>query len=302
MKKIFSLLIVLSLVLSLCVCACADGAVTVSDLNGREIRLDAPAERIVALSPSDCEILFALGAGECIVGRCADADYPEQVRDIPALDSGANLNLEQLISLKPQLVFMSDAIQTDEQVAAIESFGIQVVFTDTHTNNASLDGVYKAVELIGSLVGRDAQAQELIASMKSSFDALAPSEETEEKPNVYFEVSPLEWGLWSAGKGTFFDEICTLIGAENIFGDLTGWVEVSEEQIISRDPDFIVTITMDYGGEGSAVAEILSRPGWENITAVKNGCVTDFQDNELTRPAPRLAQGAAMLHEFIFGE
>lgn len=300
MKKALSFVVIVSLVLSFTVCAFAETGLTVSDLNGREIRLDAPAERIVALSPSDCEILFAIGGEKCIVGRCADADYPEEIEDIPALDSGANLNLEQLIALKPQLVFMNDTIQTDEQVRAIENAGIQVVFTDTHTNNASIDGVYTAIGLIGALVGRDAEASELIASMRDEFAALSHSDENE-KPTVYFEVSPLEYGLWSAGKDTFFDEVCTLIGAKNIFDDLTGWVKVSEEQVLSRDPDFIVTIAMDYGGKGSAVEEILSRPGWGNITAVRNGAVTDFQNNELTRPGPRLTLGASMLSDFVFG-
>ena len=82
--------------------------------------------------------------------------------------------------------------------------------------------------------------------MKSAFDAIKKEGYGEGK-TVYFEVSPLQWGLWAAGKDTSMDEAASMIGLKNIFGDQSGWLEVSEEQVISADPDYIVTITMYYG-------------------------------------------------------
>ena len=99
------------------------------------------------------------------------------------------------------------------------------------------------------------------------------------------------------------DEIGTLCGLKNIFGDVDGWVEVAEEQVIERNPDYIVTITMYFGDQyESAEAEIMARPGWENITAVKNGAILLLPNNELSRPAPRLTVGATMLYDFVYGE
>ena len=89
------------------------------------------------------------------------------------------------------------------------------------------------------------------------------------------------------------------MGLTNCFADVDGWAQISEEQVLQRNPDYIVTITM-YTGEGpTPVDEILAREGWKDITAVKNGDVLDLPDNELTRPGPRLADGAKLLNDFV---
>ena len=92
---------------------------------GREVKLDGPVTQVVALFPSDCEILYAIGAGETLVGRGEYCDYPQEVLDVPAVQSGANTNIEQIISLNPQVVLMSTMDQTEEQVAALEAAGIR---------------------------------------------------------------------------------------------------------------------------------------------------------------------------------
>ena len=98
------------------------------------------------------------------------------------------------------------------------------------------------------------------------------------------------------------DEIATMIGLTNIFGDVEyAWPTVSEEQVIERNPDFIVTITMfDSLGE-DPIAEIMNREGWQDVTAVKNGAILNLVGNELSRPAPRLVEGAQALYDFATG-
>ncbi len=97
------------------------------------------------------------------------------------------------------------------------------------------------------------------------------------------------------------NEIAELLGLKNCFADVEGWAEISEEQVLERNPDYIMTISM-YSGEGpTPEEEIASRAGWENVTAVKNGAILNLQNNELSRPAPRLAEGAQMLADFIAG-
>ena len=91
-------------------------AVTLTDMTGREITLDEPATRIVALTPSDCEILYAIGAGDLLVGRGKYCDYPAEVTEIPAVESGSDTNIEQIVELQPQVLLMSTMSQTDEQV------------------------------------------------------------------------------------------------------------------------------------------------------------------------------------------
>lgn len=275
----------------------ADGAVTVVDMTGREITLDEPANRIVALTPSDCEILYALGAGDTLVGRGEYCDWPEAVLDIPAVQSGADTNIEEIIALKPQVLLMSTMAQTDEQITALENAGVHVVVSDAQ----DIEGVYQAIALIGTLMGRDTEAQALVDNMQKTFDDITTQANGGNGKSVYFEVSPLEWGLWAAGSGTFMDEIAQMLGLTNAFADVDGWGEISEEQVIERAPDYIVTITMYFGEGPTPEEEIAARPGWEAVPAVANGAILNLQNNELSRPGPRLADGAQRMYDFVYG-
>ncbi|MBE6018533.1 MAG: ABC transporter substrate-binding protein [Lachnospiraceae bacterium] len=301
MKRIISLILIFVMATSLAACASGQGSagkgkITVTDMAGREITLDEPAQRVVALTAADCEILYAIGAGDTLVGRGEFCDWPAEVLEVPSVESGYETNIEQIIGLEPQVVLMGTMAQTEEQVNALEEAGIKVVVSDAQ----NIEGTYTAIEMIGKLMGKEENAKKIIDDMKATFDAISADAE-KIKGSVYFEVSPLEYGLWAAGKGTFMDEIATMMGLENIFADVDGWAEVSEEQIIERDPDYIVTITMYFGEGPTPVDEIMGRAGWDGIKAVKNGCILNLQNNELSRPGPRLAEGAQALYDFITG-
>ncbi len=274
----------------------ASTVVSVTDMTGRAITLDAPATRVVATVASDCEILYALGAGDTLVGRGEYCDYPPEVLDVVSVQTGYETNIEQIVALDPQVVIMNTMSQTVEQVEALEQAGIAVVAT-TATDIA---GVYTSIELIGAVVGKATEAASLVSGMKATFDELSANAGDGTK-TIYFEVSPLEWGLWAAGSGTFMNEIAEMIGVTNIFADVEGWAEVSEEDVIARNPDYIVTISMYYGEGPTPTEEIMSRTGWDGITAVRNSAILNLQNNELSRPSPRLAEGARTLFDFIFG-
>lgn len=295
-KKLAALLLAALLTLSLCP-AMAEGGITVTDMTGREITLSEPAARIVALTAADCEILCALGCEDALVGRGEYCDYPASVLDKPSVQSGYETNIEQIIALEPQVVLMATMAQTVEQVEALESAGIKVVVSDAQ----DIEGVYYAIRMIGTLMGKDAEAEALVADMQNAFAGIADKAENTGK-TVYFEVSPLQWGLWTAGKGTFMDELATLCGLTNAFADLDGWAAISEEQVLDRDPDYIVTITMYYGEGPTPVEEIASRSGWDALKAVQNGDILNADSNEISRPGPRLMDAAETLYTFVSDE
>ncbi len=270
--------------------------VSVKDMTDREIKLEAPATRIVALTASDCEILYAIGAGDTLVGRGEYCDYPEEVKAVPSVQSGADTNIEQIVALKPQVVLMSTMAQTDEQVAALEAAGIKVIVSDAQ----NIAGVYTAIELIGAVTGKTEEAATLVSSMKTSFAEIAAKVKGDGAKTVYFEVSPLQYGLWTAGSGTFMDELATMLGLKNAFADVKGWGEISQEQVIERDPDYIVTITMYYGEGPTPVEEIKGREGWQDLKAVKNGTILNADSNEISRPGPRLVEAAETLYQFVY--
>ena len=98
------------------------------------------------------------------------------------------------------------------------------------------------------------------------------------------------------------DEIATMMGLTNIFSDVDPWAQVSEEQVLQRNPDYIVSVAMYFGEGMTPVEEILSRPGWSNVTAIKNNDILNLQNDELSRPGPRLVDGAQLLFDMISGE
>ena len=246
MKKILSILLCAVLLLSLVACGASGakkGAITVTDMTGREISLDEPATRIVALTASDCEILYAIGAGDALVGRGEYCDYPAEVLNVPSVQSGYDTNIEQIIALKPQVLLMATMAQTQEQIDALEAAGVKVVVSDAQ----DIDGVYTAIEMLGKLMGKEDNAAAVIDGMKTTFSDLAEKAQGDGTKTVYFEVSPLQYGLWTAGKGTFMNEITEMLG-------------------------------------------------------LKNAAILNLANNELSRPAPRLAEGAQMMYDFVYGE
>ncbi len=267
-------------------------SVSVLDMYDREITLDKPARRIVALSAADCEILCALGCEELLVGRGTYCDYPGSILDVPVVESGAQTNVEQIIALSPEVVLMSDMAQSVDVVNALEAAGIRVAVSNADT----IEGVYSAIRMIGKLVGREAEAEALIADMQSAFDGIRAASDSQ---TVYFEVSPLQWGLWTAGSGTFMDEIAQMCGLTNIFSDVNGWAEVSEEQVLSRNPDIIVTTTMYFDEGPTPAEEIYGRAGWTEVSAVRQGRVFHVDSDQITRPGPRLKDAALALYAFL---
>ena len=214
------------------------------------------------------------------------------------------ISIARMILKNAPIVILDEATaftdpESEEQIQQLENAGVKVVVSDAQ----DIKGVYEAVNMIGKLLGKEKEADLICDAMQTTFDAVSAqvTDDGEEK-TVYFEVSPLEYGLWTAGSHTFMDEIAQMLGLKNAFADVEGWAAISEEQVLERNPDYIVTISMYFGEGPTPEEEILSRTGWENVTAVKNGKILNLPNNELSRPAPRLADGAKALYDFVYGE
>ena len=298
-KKTVSLLLAL-LMLCLCLPVVAEGGITVTDMMDRQVTLSGPVERIVVMMPSDCEILYAIGAGSAIVGRGTYCDYPAEVASVEEVKSGQEFNLEQVLALQPQVVIMTKMAHDPDVVQKLEENNVPVIVTDAQT----IADTYDCISLLGQVTGKTAEAEAVIEEMKARIEAVAAKSEATGK-TVYFETTPMEYGfgLYSAGKGNFMDEIGTLCGLKNIFGDVTeggGWPMVSEEDVIKADPDYIVTIDSNGMGDTDAAAVILAREAWKDMKAVKEGHVLIVGNDAFTRPGPRLADAAEALWSMIY--
>lgn len=265
---------------------------TITDQTGKEVTFEEPAEEIVATLPAEAETLFALGEGDRIVARGTYVDYPaEEVEEIPLISTYDEVNAEEIIALDPDAILLSVGLDED-YIRQLEEAGIKVVQFDAK----NIEDVYESINLVGQIVDREDAAQELIEEMQTTFAEIEEKTQDAEVQSVYYEISPLEYGLWAAGEGTFMNEIGSLMNLENTFADIDQFAEISEEQVLERSPEWIITTLEEEG----AVEEIMNRRGWDQIPAIQKGQVITVGDSEFTRPGPRLMDGAQRLYDYIY--
>lgn len=297
-RRILPVLLALLLaLLPVTMLAANDAGLVLQDMTGREIKLEKAATKIVALMPGDCEILYAIGAGDTLVGRGEWCNYPAEVLEVPSVESSYQINIEQVVALAPEVVIMTKMGQSQEHVAQLEKAGIQVFVSDAQ----SLQDTYTAIDLLGKLTGHEEEAAQLFSSMQEQLAQLAELVKDQPRTTVYFETSELQYGLWPAVGGTFMHELGEMLHLDNVFGDMTSWTEVSEEEVIKRNPDYIIATNTFTSDGRPAEEEITARPGWDAITAVQQGHVYTVNSDMINRPGPRLVDAAQELYNLVYG-
>jgi len=275
--------------------AAVAGTLTFTDGLGREITLDGPAQRILSLAPSNTEILFAIGAGDQVIGRDALSDYPEEAKSVTDIGSTFDaLNTEQIVSLNPDLVLMAE-INNPEQAKQLEDLGLTVYYLK---NPSTLEELYGNLEIVAQLTGHEQETASLIESLKARVAAvdekIAP---ISSRFSVFYELDATDPAKpYTAGKGTFITQLIDRAGGYNIAADLDGYPQMSLEQVVAADPAFIILGDARYGVSPESIAQ---RPGWENLTAVKNGNVLAFNDDLVSRPGPRLVDALEELAKML---
>jgi cobalamin transport system substrate-binding protein len=268
---------------------------TFTDGLGREITLTGPAQHVVSLAPSNTEILFAIGAGSQVVGRDQLSDFPDAAKSVTDIGSTFDaLNTEQIVSLKPDLVLAAE-INTPEQVKQLEGLGLTVYYLK---NPPGLEEMYSNLEIVAKLTGHEQEAATLIESLKQRVAAvdekIAP---ISSRPNVFYELDATDPAKpYTAGKGTFITQLIDRAGGHNIAADLEGYPQMSLEQVVAGDPAFIILGDARYGVSPESIAQ---RPGWADLSAVKNGQVVPFNDDLVSRPGPRLVDALEELAKLL---
>ena len=272
-----------------------ESAITLVDGLGRDVVMDAPAQRIVSLAPSNTEILFALGAGSQVVGRDSFSDYPAEALSVT--DIGATyeaLNTELIVSLKPDLILLAE-VNAAEQVKTLEDLGLTVYYLK---NPTTLEEMYANLEIVAQLIGRQPEAAELIESLKARVAAVDEKiMPLSSRLSIFYEIDATDPAKpYTAGKGTFITLLIDRAGGYNIAADLDGYPQLSLEQVVAADPMFIILGDSAYGVTPESIA---TRPGWENLSAVKNNQIFPFEDNLVSRPGPRLVDGLEALAKLL---
>ncbi len=233
--------------------------------------------RVVSLSPAVTEIVYALGAEDALVGVTTFCDFPERVQHKPTVGDFSNPSIERIVALKPQLVIINlpEQARVKRQLEQLN----MPVFTSSPT---SLHVLYAEIIELGRLLDRPSEAESLVQYMEANIRPGAARPTTA----VYIELSPRP--LVTVGGKSYLNEMLEMAGGINIFSDCAQpYPVVGQETVIQRNPEVIIVLHPE---------SITDRLGWQHITALRNNRVyTDFDEDLLMRPGPRLVEGFRLL-------
>ncbi|WLI90196.1 cobalamin-binding protein [Massilia sp. R2A-15] len=274
----------------LCAPLLASAAITVVDDAGRAVTLAAPAQRIVSMAPHVTELLFAAGGGERIVGAINFSDYPEAAKKIPLVGSNAQIDMERVIALKPDLLVVWQSGNTGRQLEQLGKLGIPVFYSEPH----KLDQVADSLTRFGRLLGTEKAAASSAAQYRASIASLGARYARRPPVRVFYQI----WDkpLYTLSGKHIIDDAIRLCGGRNIFADLNVVApSVSTEAVLQANPEAIV------GGDQHEPddAGIAIWKPYRSLLAVERGNLFRLEGELLTRPGPRMAQGVAQLCEKI---
>ena len=252
--------------------------VTVGDLT-----LDAQPERIVSLSPTATEMLYAIGAGAQVVAVDEYSNYPQEAVDLGTPLSGFEPNIEAISEYEPDLVVIS--YDPGSLVEQLGSLGIPVFTANAAMN---LDGVYEQITQFGALTGQVGGAASLVEQMKADIDAAVAGATVEGSPTYFYE---LDNTYYSVTSNTFVGQIFNLFGMSNIADGVEAgndYPQLSAEVIVSADPDYI--FLADTKCCGQTAETVAARDGWGSMKAVTAGKVVELDDDVASRWGPRVVE------------
>ena len=276
--------------------------ISLTDSLGNTIGLEAPAQKIISLAPSNTEVLFAIGAGGQVIGRDSTSDYPPEALEVSDIGGGfGELAVETIVSLEPDLVLAAD-ITPPEQVDALSELGLTVFAL---SNPTDLPGMYDNLRTVAQLTGHEEETEVLVADLEARVTAVSETvAAAAETPLVFYEIDGTDANApWTSGSGTFVDTLITMGGGDNVGAVLDGaWAQISVEELIAQNPDIIILGDFTWGGV--TPEDVAARDSWSDLTAVQKNAVHTFDDNLVSRPGPRLVDGlegmAQLLHPELF--
>ena len=264
--------------------------VTITDDEGTAVEIPAEPQRIVSLTPAATETLFALGVADRVVAKVEDiAAYPPEADDLPVVATFQGVDVEQIVSLEADLVIAGGGNPSFTPISAIEQLrrvGIPVVVLYARSVDEALAGI----ETIGTAAGAVDAAADVVGSMRADFDELAAATAGLDRPKTFYELDATS-KIYTVPAGSLYAEMLELAGADPITTDDS--YEISLEELVAADPEVIL---LGDDADYTTVDDVAARPGWGDITAVKDGNVLAIPEYVLvTRPGPRLADGLRAL-------
>ena len=280
-KKILAMLLCLTMILAVGCNSGESGEKTVTDRQGNEVAIPSEIETIISTAPANTENLVALGLADKIIAADEYSADVEGLSESTELMNFTTPDAEAIIELDPDIIVATEySGSSEDPYKAVKDAGICVVYIPSSN---SIEAIYEDITFLAEVFDVTDKGEEIISSMKSDIDEIKEiGSKITDKKKVYFEIGPAP-NLYSFGNSTFLNEFIEIVGAENIFKDQESWISPSSESVIDANPDIILT-NVNY--IENPIDEIMSRDGWENITAVKDKAVYSIDTNSSSRPTP----------------
>lgn len=262
---------------------------------GRRVSLPVKVDRVISLAPNLTEIVFAVGAGDRLVGRTSYCDFPAEAKSVTEVGDTRTPSLERIIALKPQVVLISTASQLEIFTQQLQEQNIAVFVTDPH----DLDGVFRSIEHVGEILGQKEQAEMLVQKLQERDKAVEDKVKQKPPVRVFYQVSAEP--LYTVGRDAFVTDLIRRAGGISVTADVPGaWPKYSSESALATRPEAIILPTGGaMGAANSAVTDALRQS-----PAALQGRVYKINDDHLARPGPRAIDGieemARALHPDAF--
>jgi len=263
---------------------------SLKDAFGKVVDVKTEPARVVSLSPTTTEIVFALGAGAKLVGRTDYCDFPAEASTVPSVGEVVNPNVETIVSMKPDVIFASSMTKADI-ITKLRQLKFVVYMED---DLKGIEGAYQSINDIGQILNAQETAGQVVTSMKNHLLYIKSKvKNLKTRPSVYYVVGFGQYGDWTPGKGTFIDEAINLAGGTNSGAAAVNW-KFSLEQLIKNNPDIILCqLNPDLKGD------FVKADKYKDLPAVKAGKVYSIDNNKLDRAGPRIIDGIDELSRLI---
>jgi iron complex transport system substrate-binding protein len=270
---------------------------TYTDDIGRTVQIQGIPQRIVSLSPSNTEIVYALGLQDKLVGVTSYDDYPLDAKTKPIVSDYSTTDLEKIVNAKPDMV-LADSIQKNDTIPALEKLGIPV-YTMTPNN---MDGIFNDIKVLGQITGKTKEANTLVSNLQNRIQAVADKTAKltdSQKPRVLY----VTWydPIWTAGSDTMIQYLINEAGGTNIASGLNGYTTITLEEVVQQNPQIIIVMS-SMGTDDASLAYIKSNDQLKSTDALKNNQVYEVDADIFGRTTPRIVDGLETLAKIIHPE
>lgn len=265
---------------------------TIMDKYGDTVVIEAAPDTLMSLSPEITEIIFALNAGNLMIGRSTYCDYPVETEEIQDFGTLFDLNIESIVEANPDVLFLS-SMASEDLALNLKNQGITVVILD---KDSTLEGTYAYYQTVGQIINRNDEAKLLEEKVRAQIEEVKEAVEGLTPPTVYYVVHAEEGVDTTATGETFVHDMITLAGGDNVAKDGSDWM-YSLEKIVEKNP--YIMLCSKYWDTKAGIVKL---EGYKDLDAIKEDRLYEVDENMIIRQGPRIGDAIEVMARIFHPE